>query len=152
MARKRDEEKAKRQLGLSPSTARNLLKRNIIYYLAQKTGMDICFRCGNRIEQPQDISIEHKTPWLDADITLFWDMDNIAFSHRKCNKPNRNNGGSGRKRLRIDGKIWCPQCQEYLSVDNFRRNKNNIDGLQSYCKDCTQKYINEWRAKRRKVP
>lgn len=149
MAKKRDEEKAKRQLGLSPSTARNLLKRNIIYYLAQKTGMDTCFRCGGKIERPQDISIEHKIPWLDADIALFWDMDNIAFSHRICNKPNRNNGGVGRRRLGIDGKIWCPKCQEYLSADDFRSNKSDSNGLQTYCKDCTREYVKEWRSKQR---
>ena len=29
----------------------------------------------------EDLSIEHKKPWLDEDPRLFWDMGNIAFSH-----------------------------------------------------------------------
>ena len=34
-----------------------------------------------------DLSIEHKVPWMSADnpIDAFFDLDNIAFSHLKCN-------------------------------------------------------------------
>lgn len=34
-----------------------------------------------------ELSIEHKTPWLDSEDpkALFFDLNNIAFSHLSCN-------------------------------------------------------------------
>ena len=39
------------------------------------------------IKTVEGLSIEHKTPWLDRENAkeLFWDLDNIAFSHLSCN-------------------------------------------------------------------
>lgn len=34
-------------------------------------------------------SIEHKEPWLHNSPELFWDLENITYSHKKCNKPDR---------------------------------------------------------------
>ena len=31
---------------------------------------------------------------------------------------------------------WCPQCQQYLSRDEFYRNAAQSDGLAPYCKKC----------------
>ena len=35
----------------------------------------------------ETFSIEHKTPWLDSGdpIGLYFDLDNISFSHLSCN-------------------------------------------------------------------
>jgi len=37
----------------------------------------------------------------------------------------------------------CRHCWEPIPVDNFYKNKANIDGLQSYCKLCDNKLSKE---------
>lgn len=58
-----------------------------MFELAKKCNMDICFRCGQKIELIEDFTIDHKESWLQSDepARLFYDMGNIAFSHAKCN-------------------------------------------------------------------
>ena len=51
----------------------------------QRLKLDECYQCKNLIIDHEDLSIEHKKPWLDEDTRLFWDMGNIAFSHKSCN-------------------------------------------------------------------
>tara|TARA_R110000772_G_C13041740_1_gene413020 strand:- start:57 stop:446 length:390 start_codon:yes stop_codon:yes gene_type:complete len=77
----------KDQLGMDPSTASNRLKKQLMYVLAVKLDMHWCFQCAAKIESSKDMSIEHKTPWLHSEDPkgLFFDIDNIAFSHNSCN-------------------------------------------------------------------
>lgn len=74
------------QLGMNPSTASHKLVKDILFQLVQETGKDWCFQCGAKIER-NNFSIEHKVPWLHSDDpkALFFDLDNIAFSHKECN-------------------------------------------------------------------
>lgn len=65
------------------------LRKLIMFRLAQETGRDRCFQCGELIETPDEFSIDHMKPWLDASPDLFWDVDNIAFSHLACNSLSR---------------------------------------------------------------
>jgi hypothetical protein len=58
-----------------------------LFNLLQKYAEDACFRCGEKIERIEDLSIEHKKPWEGISVELFWDLDNIAFSHLRCNLP-----------------------------------------------------------------
>jgi len=74
------------QLGMAVSTARARLINKILFSLVVKAGRNTCFECGELIESELDISIEHKQPWENRDTALFWDLENIAFSHRRCNK------------------------------------------------------------------
>ena len=53
--------------------------------LIQRLKLDECYQCKSLIVESDDMSIEHKKPWLDGDTRLFWDMGNIAFSHKSCN-------------------------------------------------------------------
>lgn len=80
-------DKKSEQLGMSYGKAGNILRKNLLFYLAQKSGMDICFQCKKPIKSVDDFSIEHKVPWLDSNnpVELFFSMENIAFSHSKCN-------------------------------------------------------------------
>lgn len=73
------------QLGCSYSSARMRLAKTLIFSFLQRLGEDVCFRCGKKIENIEDLSVDHKEPWLHNDIALFWDINNISFSHRKCN-------------------------------------------------------------------
>lgn len=81
--------------------------------------MGICFHCGKKIDDIDKMSIEHKTPWLDSDdpVGLFYDLDNICFSHAVCNT------GAARKPT----KKGCPSPTSYLRgcrcngcVESFR--------------------------------
>ncbi len=68
-------------------TATHKLKKIILFNLLQQLNKDYCFRCDNKIEILRELSIEHKQPWLDSDnpLKLFFDLNNIAFSHLSCN-------------------------------------------------------------------
>lgn len=73
------------QLGMDPGTANGRLKKMILFSLIQETERDECFRCADVIGDIDNLSIEHKIPWLYNSVSLFWDLDNIAFSHLSCN-------------------------------------------------------------------
>jgi hypothetical protein len=49
--------------------------------------MDNCYRCNLKIIDISTLSIEHKVSWRKADdpIYAFYDLNNIAFSHLRCN-------------------------------------------------------------------
>ena len=72
-------------LGMPVGTASNQLRKMVLFDLLKRHRENTCFRCGQEIETPDDLSIDHKTPWLDNDASLFWDLNNVAFSHTKCN-------------------------------------------------------------------
>lgn len=93
--------KKQKQLGMVYGSAWNLLRKRILFKLVQDAGLDICFRCGLRIETDDEFSIDHKEDWIDVDPALFWDLENIAFSHLKCNRPSR---WSGRVPVLVEGK------------------------------------------------
>lgn len=74
-------------LGMSYGTACNRLRKMILFKLVKDTGLNICHQCGKPIEHIDELSIEHKKAWLNADnpIETFFDLENIAFSHLSCN-------------------------------------------------------------------
>ncbi len=74
-----------KQLGMPSGRAEYRLKKMILFHLATKLGLDACFRCGEKIENIDDFTVDHKENWLYGDVKLFWDLENIAFSHKKCN-------------------------------------------------------------------
>jgi hypothetical protein len=46
----------------------------------------------------------------------------------------------------IRGK-WCCSCRQWLTVEAFRPNPNNRNGIDSWCRPCHAKAVREWRAK-----
>lgn len=129
------------QLGMPLGTAQNRLKKLILFALIQDACLDNCFQCGKKIKKVQDLSIEHKVPWLDNDVKLFWDLENIAFSHLKCNS------ASARKPNKIEwpeGQAWCNKCKKFKDADNFRPSKftKNRDYK---CNKCHAKEMNYYR-------
>ncbi len=89
--------KKSEQLGMQPTTASRRLQRKLLWHFATTCNKIscYCFRCGNPITGG-DFNIDHKVPWLDSDdpVGLYFDLDNISFSHDSCNKaaarrPNR---------------------------------------------------------------
>lgn len=74
-------------LGMKHGTACHRLRTMILFDLVVKASRDHCFRCGKRIEDIESLSIEHKDAWQQHPNPrlAFFDLENIAFSHRKCN-------------------------------------------------------------------
>lgn len=75
------------QLGMNFATAYGRLRKVILFELVKELGRNFCFQCGAEIITADDLSIEHKVPWLDSEnpVDLFFNLKNIAFSHLGCN-------------------------------------------------------------------
>ena len=74
-----------KQLGMSFSTAQiKLIKMKLLETLI-KHEENICYRCDKSINFIRDLSIDHKKDWYKNKTEMFWDLDNVAFSHRLCN-------------------------------------------------------------------
>src|SRR6185369_14381576 len=84
---KNNNKKKEDQLGMPFGTANARLRKSLLFHLVKKLKEANCFVCGNEIESLDDFSIEHKIPYLDSEkvIELFFDVENIAFSHLSCN-------------------------------------------------------------------
>ncbi len=74
-------------LGESHGAATHRLRKLLIFTYAKRCGDLDCFQCGKPIESIDALSIEHKKPWMQAEQPrmAFYDLDNIAFSHLRCN-------------------------------------------------------------------
>lgn len=81
------QENKKSRLGMNPGTARHQLVQSLLFDMAKQLGRAICHRCQKAIESVEEFSIDHKKNWLYADDPkgVFFDLDNIAFSHARCN-------------------------------------------------------------------
>jgi hypothetical protein len=68
-------------------TATHQLRKLIMFSLAQKCGMNVCYRCETKILAVKEMSIDHKVSWEKSDDPrrLFFEVENIAFSHLSCN-------------------------------------------------------------------
>lgn len=79
--------KKQEQLGMPLGTASAKLRKSILFSLLKETGKNVCYQCGRVIENEDELSIEHKVPYLDSDNPkeLFFSLENIAFSHLDCN-------------------------------------------------------------------
>lgn len=71
------------QLGMNVGTASNRLVKDLLFSYVKGTP---CYHCGGKLGR-DNFSIEHKTPWLDSEdpLGLFFDLDNVTFSHLSCN-------------------------------------------------------------------
>ncbi len=113
-------EKKSKQLGMPHGTASGKLRKQIMFSLIQVCGMDDCHQCGYKIESVETLSIDHKVPWLDSGdpVGLFFNLDNIAFSHINCNIR------AGRRTIKPCPSLAayrrgcrCPECRELSSLD-----------------------------------
>jgi hypothetical protein len=126
-----NEGKKKEQLGMNTSTARNRLIKTILHKMAVQLGQDVCHQCGGKIDV-DGFSIEHKTPWLDSEspTELYFDLDNIAFSHQSCNS------GAARKPT----KLGIPRNERTVQMQRERRSKMSADELKADRRRRYEKY------------
>jgi hypothetical protein len=130
------------QLGMPHGTASARLRKLIFFNLVQKLGQDSCYHCRLKIGTADDLSVEHKRPWLGNDSSLFWDLENITFSHLSCNARAADRSKSlplarmARRRVGPEGTAWCNVCKKFLPVGSFTINSNRWNGLQKACQAC----------------
>ena len=74
-------------LGIPWGTANGRMRKMLIWHLVTKFELGSCYRCDEKINTIEELSIEHKEAWQSADdpIEVFYDMENITFSHLYCN-------------------------------------------------------------------
>lgn len=135
-----NQREVQKQLGMSHGTASYRLARLLLFKYVQLASADMCFRCDLKIETVEDFSVEHKKPWLHVAPELYWDLENVAFSHQTCNSRairSFNNGPSFRT-VGPKGTSWCTEHKRFLPVDRFHKNSAVWNGLQRQCKECRQ--------------
>ena len=124
-------------LGMPFGTACHRLRKQVLFSVLARHGENVCVRCGLPIENVEELSLEHKQPWEGVNAALFWDMDNLAFSHRVCNLPPRYVGTPpDRRKAAPAGQAWCQSCRTFQSAEAFARNRAHPNGLQNRCKAC----------------
>jgi len=119
-------QKKNRQLGMNVSTASNRLRKLLLFDLAGKLNLLKCYRCGGLIKIIEEFSVEHKIRWQDSKepAKLFFDLDNIAFSHLRCNiKDSRTNNVPHKGRMTHGTytgyhyhKCRCELCKEAYAM------------------------------------
>lgn len=83
-------DKKQKQLGMNPSTASGRLVKDLLWNFVETTGQSACCKCGEPMSR-ETFSIEHVAPWLDSDdpVGLYFDIENIRYSHLRCNVTDR---------------------------------------------------------------
>ena len=73
-------------LGMPYGTARNKIRDKIVFKLWLELNENSCFHCSD-IMTYENFSIEHNESWMSAENPhdSYFRLDNISFSHRKCN-------------------------------------------------------------------
>jgi HNH endonuclease len=122
-------------LGMPHGTAANSLRKKLLFKLVVEAGKNRCYQCHKKIETVEEFTIEHKKPWLGVSRELFWDLNNIAFSHSHCNRP-REGWGDCLRKVGPPGTAWCGKHQKFLPVAQFDKHAKNWNGVQRYCKEC----------------
>lgn len=123
-------------LGMPHGTANNRLRKIILFHLLKKHNENICVRCDQIIENIDDLSIEHIRPWEGISADLFWDLNNIAFSHIRCNVPHRYNDNVNRRIQAPEGQSRCSTCEEFKSLSEFATHSARWNGVDTECKSC----------------
>lgn len=124
-------------LGMPHGTATHKLRKMILFRLVKETKQDVCFRCKTKITSINELSIDHKEPWENSSVELFWDLNNIAFSHLKCNRPH-NKGGVKLRKVGTVETSWCYCCETFKNKNMFFKRRARYNDLAFECKKCAK--------------
>ncbi len=123
-------------LGMNHGTAGSRLRKLVLFGLCKELGKNVCFRCEKEIKSVEELSIDHKEPWLHVDVDLFWDLDNVAFSHLGCNTAHRRQFSRGCP----PEMWWCRGCRKCVNQDEFSpgmiEGARKIGEYTSHCRKC----------------
>lgn len=127
-------------LGMPHGTASGRLRKMLLFRQLKKHNENVCVRCEKEIETVEELSVEHIKPWEGISAELFWDLNNVAFSHLRCNV------GAPRKGMPPTNKIissigflWCFRCQKEKPENEFHKNSFYHHSHNSECKECKSK-------------
>lgn len=116
------------------------LWKKAVWGLLESLGMSDCFRCGSPMSE-QTYSLDHRLVWRGVSADLFWDAENIGWSHHACNleaarkvtpKP------EPKRRVVVDGTLTCAACRKTKSAEYFGKSSRAWNGYSSYCLDCAR--------------
>jgi hypothetical protein len=150
----KDEEK--HQLGMDKGTAGGRLRKLLLFEFARRLGLLTCIRCRKPIELVNDFTTDHIKPWFHIDPSLFWDLNNVGFSHDSCNKrAGRKNTEAQRlaktgerspmwgkpSPRRMNGPLGTAFCfykkhRAFIDISNFNKDKKRWNGLAPICRIC----------------
>lgn len=113
-------------LGMNIGTATGRLRKAVLFSLVCRLGENKCYQCGEEICSVEELSMEHKEPWLHADNPeeSFFDLNNITFSHLSCNsaaasKPGKVYESRADKRRAFYRRRWAKKTKEERKI--YRR-------------------------------
>jgi hypothetical protein len=128
-------------LGMPYGTASNRLRKILLFECLKRHSENVCFRCDQEILKVEELSIEHKKPWEGLDPKLFWDLENVTFSHLGCNRPLRPT--SVQRIFPPEGAGWCAFCKSMKPIGDMIQGNHE-------CKSCkrirNEEYKNRFRA------
>lgn len=103
-------------LGMSQGKASHILMKDILWKLIVQTDNFICHHCHEPMSR-ETFSIEHKVPWRFSEnpTDLFFDLDNISFSHLKCNVAAARNP--------ISSPVRAPRVPKHGTVNEYKYGK-----------------------------
>lgn len=129
--------KKTQQLGIPFGTACSRLRKMILFAFVKELKKDICFQCNLSIDNIDEFSIEHKENYLHSEdpVKLFFDLENIAFSHLACNSKKSRGSKGFRKEFckrghRLteenrytsnNGKSRCWECRRLIEYPKRKR-------------------------------
>lgn len=135
------------QLGMAFGTANGKLRKQLLFKYVKMAEDHYCYVCNEEIESVDDFTIEHKQPWFNRDADLFWDLENIAFSHSWCNVPHEN-GAIKLRKIAPEGMAWCSKHQGFAPIENFGPRPQRWNGLKDWCRSCDASQKREARSKK----
>lgn len=142
--KKKQPTKYEQQLGMPFGTACGRLKKMVMFGLLQKLEENFCYRCGEEIISVDDLTLDHKIPWRYADNELFWDLENVAFSHEFCNNQHKRQGN------KVDwdlvSEFRCFKCREFKQRSEFYEDPEAYRGVSGNCKNCVASWSRYKRA------
>jgi hypothetical protein len=126
------------------------LRKMLLFAVIQRLGQDVCYRCGCKILLLDELSIDHKKPWRGVSADLFWDLENIAFSHLRCNKTDRPfRRMKGERNVRKTKTFPSKQRVKEFCIDcGARRLETDFAPFRNVCVSCQRDRINRRYAKR----
>ena len=130
----KNKDKKKEQLGVDPGTASHTLRKMVMFDMAKQLGLTKCYQCGEEIETVSEFSVEHKIPWLDSEnpSELFFDLNNIAFSHLSCNIAAARNPRKGNvKHPSSEAYKQGCRCDECREIEKLRRRDQRSRGIRT---------------------
>jgi hypothetical protein len=129
-------EKKDATLGMPHGTAAGRLRKMLLFDCLKRHGENVCVRCHEYILRIEELSIEHIKPWEGISAELFWSLENVAYSHLRCNRPHTTHGGEHHRKIGPEGTSWCVGHKQFLPVEKFYRSETRWNGYHQYCIEC----------------